>query len=183
MIALLLVGLLRVAPLLHAESRSVTSALIVQVAEAGQLELQNDNVIVKLRLTRGVTVAVWEDKACTTPANESYTITASGTYTIPLNQIKQGQKAAGEEEGSICLQSSDGVLRRSLPVTGGGLPTGTMTSAGKSAPQLSWSGRVSIPAAQVPSAKMPHCCAHTDSLARGQSTIRDSSSPVTFSSP
>jgi hypothetical protein len=152
----LLVGFLGVAPLLHAKSRTVTSTLTVQVAEAGQLEFQNDNVIVKLRLTPGVAASLWGDKACTTPADESYIITASGTYTIPLNQIKQGQKAAGEEQGSICLQSSDGVLRRSLLITGGASLTAPMTSASKSPPQLTWSGRVSIPAARVSSAKTPH---------------------------
>jgi hypothetical protein len=155
MIALLLAGLLRVAPALHAKSRSATSTLTVQVGEAGQLEFQNDNVIVRVRLTPGVAASLWGEKACTTPADESYIITASGTYTIPLNQIKQGQKAARDEQGSICLQSSDGVLRRSLPVTGEASLTGVMTSASKSAAQSTWSGRVSIPAARVSAAKTP----------------------------
>jgi hypothetical protein len=154
MIALLLVCLLRVAPLLHAEGRTVTTTLILQVAEAGQFELQNDNVIVKLRLAPGVAVSLWGDKDCATPADESYIITASGTFTIPLNQIKQGQKAAGDDEASLCLQSSDGVLRRSLPVIGRALLTGM--SASKSAPQSTWSGRVSIHTERVPSAKTPH---------------------------
>jgi len=155
MITLLLVGLLKVAPPLHAQkSRTVTNTLILQVAEAGLLDLQNANVIVKLRLAPGVAVNLWGDKACTTPADESYIITSSGTYTIPLSQIKQGQRAARDDEGSLCLQSSDGVLRRSLPVIGGDLLAGT--SAGKSAPQSTWSGHVSIRAAQVSSAKTPH---------------------------
>jgi hypothetical protein len=165
LIALLWVGLLRVASLLHAQGRTVTTTLILRVAEAGLLEQQNDNVIVKLRLTPGVAVNLWGDKACTTPADESYIITASGTYTIPLHQIKQGQKAEGNDEGFICLQSSDGVLRRSLPVIGRALPTGTMTSPAKSAPPSTWSGCISIPAARVSSAKIPACCAHTNSLA------------------
>jgi hypothetical protein len=165
LIALLWVGLPRVASLLYAQGRTVTTTLTVQVAEAGLLEQQDDNVIVKLRLTPGVAVSLWGDRSCTTPAFESYIITASGIYTIPLNQIKQGQKAAGDDDGSICMQSSDGVLRRSLPVIGRALPTGTMTSASKSAPQLTWSGRVSIPAARFPAAKIPSCCAHTNSLA------------------
>ena len=155
-IALLLVGLLRVVPALRAKSRTATTTLVLQVAEASQLEVQNDSAIVKLRLAPGVAVSLWGDKACTTPADESYIITASGTYTIPLNQIKPGQKGAGDEEGSICLLSSDGVLRRSLPVTGAASLTGTMTSAGKSSPQPAWSGRVSIPAARVSSTETPH---------------------------
>jgi len=156
LIVLLSVGLLRVTSLLHAQGRTVTTTLIVQVAEAGLFEQQNDNLIVKLRLTPGVAVTLWGDKSCTVPAFESYIITASGTYTIPLNQIRQGQKAAGDDEGSICLQSSDGVLRRSLPVVGRALPTGTVTSPAKSAPPSTWSGRVSIPAARVSSVKTPH---------------------------
>jgi hypothetical protein len=156
MIVLLLAGLMRVAPLLYAKFRSVTSTLMVQVGEASQLEFQNDNVIVKVRLAPGVAVTLWREKACTTPADESYIITASGTYTIPLNQIKQGQVVAGDEQGSICLQSSDGVLRHSRPVIGEASLGGAMTSAGKSAPQSTWSGRVSIPAARVSSARTSH---------------------------
>jgi len=156
LVGLLLVGLLRVAPPLHAQrSRTVTTTLILQVAEAGLLELQNDSVIVKLRLTPGVAVSLWGDKACTTPAYESFIITASGTYTIPLNEIEQGQNSEGADIGSICLQSSDGVLHRSLPAQGGALPTGTITSAKKISPQSTWSGRVSIPATRVSSAKNP----------------------------
>jgi hypothetical protein len=156
LIALLCVGLLRVASLLHAQSRTATTTLIVRVAEAGLLEQQNDNVIVKLRLAPGVAVSLWGDKSCAAPADESYVITASGTYTIPLNQLKQMQKAEGDDKGSICLQSSDGVLRRSLPVIGRALATGTMMSPANSAAQSTWSGRISIPAARVSSAKTFH---------------------------
>jgi hypothetical protein len=156
LIALLSVGLLRVASPVRAQSRIVTTTLILQVAEAGLLERQNDNVIVMLRLTPGVAASLWGDKSCTAPADESYIITASGTYTIPLNQIKQGQKAQGDDEASICLQTSDGVLRRSLPVLGRALPAGTTTSPAKSAPQSTWSGHISIPGARVSAAKIPH---------------------------
>jgi hypothetical protein len=162
LIALLSVGMLRVVSVLHAQGRTVTTTLILHVAETGLLEQQNDNVVVKLRLTPGVAVSLWGDRSCTTPAFESYIITASGTYTIPLNQIKQGQKAAWDDEGSICLQSSDGVLRRSLPVIGRVLPTGSMTNPTKSAPQSTWSGRVSIPAVRVSAAKTAHSSAHTN---------------------
>ena len=156
LVGLLLVGLLRVAAPLYAQrTKTVTTTLILQVAEAGLLELQNDSVIVKLRLTPGVAVSLWGDKACTTPADESYIITASGTYTIPLNEIKQGQNSEGADIGSICLQSSDGVLHRSLPAQGGALLTGTIASAKKISPQSTWSGRVSIPAGRVSSAKNP----------------------------
>jgi len=156
LVGLLLLGLLSVAPPLQAQkSRTATTTLVLQVAEAGLLELQNDSVILKLRLTPGVAVSLWGEKACTTPAYESHIITASGTYTIPLNEIKQGQNSEGADIGSICLQSSDGVLHRSLPAKGRTLPTGTITSATKISPQLTWSGRVSIPAARVSSAKDP----------------------------
>jgi len=164
-IALLSVGLLRVTFLLHAQGRTVTTTLILQVAEAGLLERQNDNVIIKLRLTPGVAVSLWRDKSCTAPADESYIFTASGTYIIPLNQIKQVQKAVGEDEGSICLQSSDGVLRRSLRVIGGALMGGAMTSATKSVPQLVWSGRISIPAPRVSAANTAPRFTHTNSPA------------------
>jgi len=153
LVGLLLAGLLRVAPPLYAESRSVTSTLMLQVREAGQLELQNDNVIVKLRLTRGVAVNLWSDKACTTPAYGSYIITASGTYSIPLNEINQNQNRAGADISFICLRSSDGVLDSSLPANEGALRTGKITSPTRIPSTLTWSGRVSLPAARVSSAK------------------------------
>jgi hypothetical protein len=154
LILLLLLSSLRVAPLLlRAQGRSVTTSLVVQVAEAALLERQNDNVILKVRLARGVAVSLWADKSCTAPAVESYIITASGTYTIPLNQINQGLNAEAADQGSICLQSSDGVLRRSLPVIEGALQKGAMTDDTKSASRSTWSGHVSIPAPPVPSAK------------------------------
>jgi hypothetical protein len=153
LIALLAVGLLGAAPQLRAQRRSVTTTLILQVAEAGLVEQQNDNVIVKVRLSPGVSLSLWGEKSCTTPALESSIITASGTYTLPLSQIKQEQQAVGDGEGSICMQSSDGLLRRSLPLIGGASLTGTMTSPSKSAPQTTYSGHVSIPAPRVSAAK------------------------------
>jgi len=164
-IALLSVGLLRATFLLHAQGRTVTTTLIVQVAEAGVVERQDDNVVVKLRLTPGVAVSLWRDKSCTAPANESYIFTASGTFMIPLNQIKQVQKAVGEDEGTICLQSSDGVLRRSRRVIGSALTGEAMTSATKSAPQSVWSGRISIPAPRVSAARTAPRFTHTNSTA------------------
>ena len=152
-VGLLLVGLLRVAPPPYAESRSVTSTLMLQVEEASQLEVQNDSVIVKLRLTRGVAVNLWSDKACTTPAYASYIITASGTYFIPRNEVNQVPNSAGADTNFICLQSSDGVLHSSLPASGATPRTGKSTSATKTSSKLIWSGRVSIPAARVSSVK------------------------------
>jgi len=154
LIALLSLGLLRVAFLLHAQGRTVTTTLVLQVAEAGLLERQNDNVIITLRLKPGVAASLWGDKSCTVPGDESYIITASGTYVIPLNQIRQVPKAAGGDEGSICLQSSDAVLRRSLQVIGSALTRGAMTSATKSAPRSVWSGRISVPTPRVSAAKI-----------------------------
>jgi hypothetical protein len=153
LIALLSVGLLITAFLLHAQTRTVTTTLILQVAEVGQLERQNDNVIVKLRLTPGVAASLWSDKACATPTAESHIITASGIYAIPLSQIMQAHTAAGEEEAFVCLQSSDGVLRHSLAVSASPLATRAPISATKSAPQSTWSGHVSIPAPRVSAAK------------------------------
>jgi hypothetical protein len=153
LVALLSVGLPITAFLLRAQTRTVTTTLILQVAEVGQLERQNDNVIVKLRLTPGVAASLWSDKACATPAAESHIITASGIHTIPLSQIMQAHTASGEEAAFVCLQSSDGVLRRSLAVSASPLATRAPISATKSAPQLTWFGHVSIPAPRVSAAK------------------------------
>jgi len=154
-LAALLVGLLWVAPPLGAESKSVTITLILHVAEAGHLELQNDSVVVKLRLAPGVAASLWSDKACTTPASESYIITASGTYTIPLSEISRGQNGEGADIGSICLHSSDGALLSSLPTGGQALRAGTMASATKMSSKLTWSGRIAIPARRVSPVRNP----------------------------
>lgn len=117
-VGLLSVGLLRVVPSLYAESRTATTTLSLRVAEEGLLELQNDTAIVKIRLAPGVTGTLWGDMDCTTPASVSYVITVSGTYTVPLNEIPQGQNGGGAGTNSVCLQTSDGVLHRSVPAKG-----------------------------------------------------------------
>jgi len=153
LIALLLLSSLKVAILLHASSKTVTTTLIVQVAEAGQLDVQNDVAVVRLRLNPGVAVTLWGDKSCATAPSDAYIITSSGSYTIPLNQIKQGPMAEADAQDFICMQSSDGVLRRSMLSTGGASLKGTTHSAGSGAVKPTWSGSVSIPAARASGTK------------------------------
>jgi hypothetical protein len=151
-VALLAAGLTGTTSVLCAESKTVTATLVVQVSEASLVEQQNGNVIIKLRLARGVAVNLWSGKSCTPTGDESQIITASGTYTIPFDQINRPQKAGGDEQGSICLQSSDGALRRSLPIIRRPSIPGPTADHAKSPLRSTWSGQVSIPAAPVPSA-------------------------------
>jgi len=150
LVGLLLAGLLRIALPIYAESRTIAATLMLQVREAGQLEVQNDNIVVKLRLTRGVAVNLWSDKVCTAPPYESYIITASGTYSIPLNEVSKIEDSAGADTSFICLQSSDGVLHSSLQAAGGVEGTGKAASAAKMPSRRTWSGRISIPARVSP---------------------------------
>lgn len=149
---LLSVDLIGVASALHAKSNTVTATLVLQVSEASLVEQQNDNVIIKLRLARGVAVNLWGGKSCTATGDESQIITASGSYTIPLSQIFPRQKADGDEQGFICLQSSDGALRRSLPIIRRASFLESSAEPAKSSPGTTWAGHVSIGAAPVPSA-------------------------------
>ena len=147
--ALLWVGVIAATSLLHAQSRSVSATLVVQVSEASLVEQQNDNVVIKLRLAPGVAANFWGGESCTTAGEEPQIITASGTYTIPLNQIDPRLRAEGGAAAFICLRSSDGALRRSLPIRRRASLPRTTADPAKSPSESTWSGSVSIPAARV----------------------------------
>jgi len=116
---LLSVDLMGLPSVLEAESRSAVGTLVVQVAAASSVERQNDDIIIKVRLTPGVAANLWGGKSCAAVGDDFQIITASGTYTVPLAQIMSRAKAEGDEEGFICLQTSDGALHSSLAVRRG----------------------------------------------------------------
>ena len=114
LIALSCVGLLAFAPLLHAQSKTGTTSLLLTVGQQEQLQFQGENVILKIRLASGVTARLWGDAACATPIRKAIVLTKSGTYTISLDDVPQNNK------GYVCLLTSDGILRDSVvwPETG-----------------------------------------------------------------
>ena len=112
LIALSLVGLLVSAALLYAKSKTGTATLLVTVREEELVQIQGESVILKIRLASGVTAKLWGDTACGAPGQEAMVLTKSGTYTISLGSVSQDQR------GYVCLLSSDGTLRDSLPIKG-----------------------------------------------------------------
>jgi hypothetical protein len=112
MLAALLTGTLE----LHAQSRTATTALAVQIRQEELLQVQTDQVALKIRLARGRTARIWSDMACTSPSPGAIVITKSGIYTFPLSDIQPVNKNPGDVAGAICLESSDGALHDSIPL-------------------------------------------------------------------
>jgi len=77
-----------------------------------QIELQErgTNVILKIRLAQGSNARMWGDNSCGFPKDNARTFTASGTYTVSVQNLSsQGQAYA-------CAASSDGILKASIPL-------------------------------------------------------------------
>jgi hypothetical protein len=101
---------------LHAQSRTATTALVLQVRQEELLQVQTDQVALKIRLARGRTAQVWVANSCTSPMLESLTITQSGTYTVPLATIGATTSDSPGGIAYVCLLSSDGVLQDSVSI-------------------------------------------------------------------
>ncbi len=95
---------------LWAESRS-TILVQVTIGEEARMDVQGDNVSLRIRLAPGITAQVWSDAACDLPSSGSKTINRSGMYSIPLKELSQFSGVR------ICLQSSDAALRSSIPAS------------------------------------------------------------------
>ena len=95
---------------LHAQSRTATTSLELQVLPEELLQVQNGSVALKIRLARGTTARLWEATSCASPSPDSQVIIASGTYTIPLNTLTPVSSNPISSTMQICLASSDGVL-------------------------------------------------------------------------
>lgn len=116
LLILMLLALLTSTLELHAQSRTATSALVLQVRQEEFLQLQTDQAALKIRLAGGRMARIWSDTACTSPSVGAIVITKSGTYNFPLSDIQATNKNSGDAAGAICLESSDGVLHDSIPL-------------------------------------------------------------------
>ena len=75
-----------------------------------QLQEQGTDVILKIRLAQGTNAKLWGDNSCGFPKDNGRTFTASGTYTISVQNLSaRGQTYA-------CAVSSDGLLKASIPL-------------------------------------------------------------------
>lgn len=116
-IALSLAGWLAWVASLYGQSRTGTATLLVTVREQEQLQLQGENVILKIRLASGVTARLWGSRACGMPIQQAMVFTKSGTYILLQENIPH------DEEGDLCLLSSDRTLRDAVAWPQVGTPT------------------------------------------------------------
>jgi hypothetical protein len=114
--ALIGVIVLLTGALQHAQSRTATASLVLQVRPEELLQDQNGSVILKIRLARGTTARLWAANSCTSPSPESQVITKSGIYSIPFNTLRPAISDPNSSASHVCLLSSDGMLSDSLPV-------------------------------------------------------------------
>lgn len=90
---------------------SSSSQLLVSVKSEVVLAQQgNDAVHVTIRLTPQNKAQVWVQDRCATPQGNSYLISQSGSYLIPLSAI------GSQGDVNVCLASFDGSLNASLHV-------------------------------------------------------------------
>jgi hypothetical protein len=100
-----------------------TTTLIVSVNEQVLFVEQYPNVFLEIRLPHGVTAQLWADNTCGSPKNNAMTISTSGTYTIPEQNIK------GHGEKFACLLSSDGKINLSISLRAQQLPSATTVTS------------------------------------------------------
>jgi hypothetical protein len=101
---------------LHAQRRTATASLTLQVRPEELLQAQADGVVLKIRLGRGSSARLWAANACTLPSPQSYVIAKSGIHDIPYNALAPVTSGPRGSSQRVCLVSSDGVLSDSLPV-------------------------------------------------------------------
>ena len=100
------IAALAAAPLWVASAgTSASSPLLLRVEEGAALDVRGADVIVKVRLDRGVTAQIWSAPTCNLPTAHSTSISANGTYTFPVASL------SGGGEVMVCLATSDQKLR------------------------------------------------------------------------
>ena len=86
--------------------------LVVEIHQEASLEWQGDSeVLVKVRLAPRTQARLWAADSCVTHGQSGYSISSSGTYTIPLSVID------GVGKPMVCLSSSDRRLTAHLAVS------------------------------------------------------------------
>ena len=117
-----------------AQRKVVVSSLVLQIRPEELLQAQSGNVLLKIRLAPGTTARLWAANACQAPSPPSQVITVSGRYTIPFSAFTPGSGAPSQQTRLICLLSSDGTLRDSVPagISGTRHSSGTLPSAARS---------------------------------------------------
>jgi hypothetical protein len=97
------------AGLLSADTTSVISVRVT-IGEEARIQVWDDSVNLKIRLASGVTARLWLGEVYGLPPATAKMIERSGVFEVSFKDLSPS-------DGSrVCFQSSDSVLRDSLPV-------------------------------------------------------------------
>lgn len=107
--------LLALSTMAHAASATASSRVVVVVREQQALEQQGSDVLLKVRLSPGVSAMVWVDASCDLPNENATTITRSGSYVLPIANL-QSPGIQGRGNAYSCIVSSDGRLNAAVPI-------------------------------------------------------------------
>lgn len=107
--------LLALSTLAHAASATAASRVMVVVREQQALEQQGSDMLLKVRLSPGVSAMVWVDASCDSPNENATTITQSGSYLLPIANL-QSPGIQGRGNTYSCIASSDGRLNAAVPI-------------------------------------------------------------------
>jgi hypothetical protein len=94
----------------HAASAAAASHVTVIVQEQQAFVQQGSDVLLKVRLSPGVSASVWVDASCGTPNENATIITASGSYRLSVASIQ------GRGNSYVCMVSSDERLSAAVPL-------------------------------------------------------------------
>ena len=123
---------------LFAQQRMVNSSLVLQVRPEEVLQSQDGSVKLKIRLAPGTTASLWAAESCASPAAAAQIIAVSGVYSLPLSSFAPAPGNSSPSALRVCLASSDGALKDSLPAPFSG--TGYAAPASGATPQLALDG-------------------------------------------
>lgn len=105
-----LLVVLTLATMAYAASAIATSRVMVVVQEQQLLTQQGSDLLLKVRLSPGVSARVWVDLSCDSPNENATTITESGSYVLPIASLQ------GRGSSYSCMVSSDGRLNAAVPI-------------------------------------------------------------------
>jgi hypothetical protein len=98
------------ATLAHAASAAAASHVMVIVQEQQALVQQGSDMLLKVRLSPGVSARIWVDASCGAPNENATIITESGSYVLPIVNMQ------GRGNSYVCMVSSDQRLSAAVPL-------------------------------------------------------------------
>jgi hypothetical protein len=91
-----------------AASNSGTTQIGVVIREQQEFVQSGTTMVLKIRLSPGITAKIWRDVRCASPNGDAQLIRQSGVYTLPI--------VNPQDQGYYCLLSDDQLLRAAVPI-------------------------------------------------------------------